>query len=158
MLTERPSVHFPSALFRVMRANRDLRGLLGTSGTGAKYSLMSLGTRLKVHDPSGSESGSSLPLHLLYPLLFHPVFLLSHPPASSSLAHPPPLPSPAFLLLLLWEQQTVSRGMEGWMGHMGRVWLQTLFACQVAAFVSVMQRSVGYHSNQETGHPPKQSP
>lgn len=145
ILTTHPSAHFPSTLFRVMRANHDLRGITGTWGAGAKYSLMSLGTKLKVHDPTGRESGSSR-LLLLYPLPLHPFFLLSHLPAS------PPRPTPS-LPILLWEQQTVSRGMEGWMGLMGCVWLQTLFACQVAAFVSVMQKSVRYHSNQGKGHP-----
>lgn len=37
-------------------ANHDLRGLLGTWGAGAKYCLISLGTALKVHCPSGSKS------------------------------------------------------------------------------------------------------
>lgn len=37
--------------------------------------------------------------------------------------------------------------MDVRMGLLGHVWLQNLFACQVAAFVSVMLRSVGYHSN-----------
>lgn len=98
----------------------------GTLGTRGKWSLISLGSGLKVHTPQGDA-----PPHL-----------------SSSSVLTSFLYSTFLLLLLLREQQKVSGAMDVWMGLLGHDWLQSLFACQVAAFVSVMLRSVGYHSNQ----------
>lgn len=127
---------FPiSPLHRVIRANHDLRDLLETSGTGAKSSLMSLGTRVKVQNPSGRRDGSTQLLHLLHPLPTPFTFLLPlslHPVPPSLLLLVFPHPFPAFLFLLplfLWEQQKVSK-RDGWwdnwwigvwMGLVGRV-------------------------------------
>lgn len=51
-----------------------------------------------------------------------------HPPHSFSY--------PTFLLLLLREQQKVGGATDVRMRLLGHVWLQNLFACQVAAFAS----------------------